>query len=164
MGVTVYFPDGGRDLIYLEIDGQWVEYAKSVPRLDVPSGPDTPSNNLHWAGYSSDSSQEITREPKHRVYYDPTDRPDLFTVKDGEPPTLPLPVLDLNSHAEDPDPWLDPETGIRFSADQARTITKLLRYSPRKAKMTAWDSAQAEASQAVAGSSHGHAALAAGQR
>lgn len=55
--VRVHFPGDGRDLIYV------------------------------GAGYSCHSPQEITPEPRHRVYCDPADRPDLFIVKDGEPPT-----------------------------------------------------------------------------
>lgn len=131
-GVTVYFPGGGQDLIYVQIDGQWVAYEKSVP----PQAPNFTETSpepqvVHWAGYTCHSPYEITREPQRRVYYDPAARPDLFPTKEGGPPTAPLPVLDLVHDSEDPKPWLDPETANRFSSDEARTATNLLNYAPR---------------------------------
>jgi hypothetical protein len=161
-GVTVYFPDGGRDLLYVEVDGRWVEYVKSAPPSDAPAleapalpnqspaspaarpgpgirfgldilpGPDTEAGPVHWAGYTCHSPDEITRERKRRLYYDPTTRPDLLFTGNGAAPALPLPVLELAGPLEDPEPWLDPDTGERFSSVQASTVMKLLRYSPRK--------------------------------
>lgn len=153
-GVTVYFLDGEQNLLYVEVDGQWVEYAKSAPPSgvqrpaapasltppspptqtvqDIQPGPDTESGPVHWAGYTCHSPDEITRERKRRVYYDPASRPDLLMTGNGEAPALPLPVLELAGHLEDPEPWLDPESGDRFSPIQASLTLTLLRYAPRK--------------------------------
>lgn len=142
-GVTVYFPGGGHDLVYLQIDGQWVAYEKSVSRTasdftqgDGPRAKGRQESErepqvVHWAGYTCHSPYEITREPRRRVYYDPAAHPDLFVTKDGGPPTAPLPVLDLDG-SSDPKPWIDPKTGNRFSSDEARTVANLLNYAPRK--------------------------------
>lgn len=92
--------------------------------------------DLHWPGHGAGSCHELTQARKRRVYYDAKDRPDLFIVRDGEPPARPLPVLDLDGHPQDPEPWLDPETGTRFTGDQARTTTTLLKYAPRAEQPT----------------------------
>ena len=92
--------------------------------------------NLHWAGHRSGSCQELARECRPRVYYDPRERPDLFITQYGEPPTAPLPDLDLNGHLEDPEPWLDPNTGNRLTCGQARTAKHILKYEPRKKQPT----------------------------
>ncbi|MFE4541220.1 hypothetical protein [Arthrobacter sp. NPDC056727] len=143
-GVTVYFPGGERNLLYVEVDGQWVEYVKSVTTpeaagrthtlsvTDTHACPDTGAGPVHWAGYTCHSPYEITREPRRRLYYDPRSRPDLFLAFDGQGPSLPLPVLELARDPEDPAPWLDPDTGERFSSDGASLVLKLLRYAPRK--------------------------------
>ncbi|WP_307106254.1 hypothetical protein [Arthrobacter globiformis] len=143
-GVTVYFLGGEQNLLYVEVDGQWVEYARSAPPPQAPaeipaqvgpdtqSGPDNQAGPVHWAGYTCHSPHEITRERKRRVYYDPASRPDVLKAGNGEAAALPLPVLELARHPEDPEPWLDPDTGDRFSSVQASTVTKLLRYAPRK--------------------------------
>ncbi|MFC9351970.1 hypothetical protein [Arthrobacter sp. NPDC057013] len=144
-GVTVYFPDGGRDLLYVEVAGRWVEYVKSAPPgRGIPSGqeiqpgpsthagPHTEADPVHWAGYTCHSPDEISRDRKRRVYYDPATRPDLLITGNGTAPALPLPVLELAGPLEDPEPWLDPDTGERFSSVQASTVMKLLRYAPQK--------------------------------
>ena len=156
-GVPVYFPGGEQNLLYVQVDGQWVEYVKSAPPSGVPAPeppasftpPSTPaqtrrvspdngfnpgdqSGPVHWAGYTCHSPDEITRERKPRVYYDPASRPDLLMTGNREAPALPLPVLELAGHLEDPEPWLDPESGDRFSSLQASLTLKLLRYAPRK--------------------------------
>ncbi|MFP3460912.1 hypothetical protein R5O87_08705 [Arthrobacter globiformis] len=149
-GVTVYFPDGGQDLLYIEVGGRWVEYVKSAPPSDSPvldppvldapanpagSGiqacPDTQAGPVHWAGYTCHSPDEITRERKRRIYYDPVTRPDLLFSADGTAPALALPVLELAGPLGDPEPWVDPESGDRFSTGQASLVRKLLRYAPR---------------------------------
>lgn len=149
-GVTVYFLGGEQNLLYVEIDGQWVEYVKSAPLPEAPRRSHTPPlqealsgqetqvspaariDPVHWAGYTCHSPYEITREPKRRAYYDPAARPDLFVSWDGQPPALPLPVLELADDPADPAPWLDPDTGERFSSDRASMVLKLLRFAPRK--------------------------------
>lgn len=165
-GVTVYFLGGEQNLLYVEVDGQWVEYVKSAPpsedpRLELPaaaptppvpltqtdqntqtgqdtrpgpdaqSGPDTQAGPVHWAGYTCHSPDEITPERRRRVYCDPAAMPDLLFTGNGEAPALPLPVLDLAGHTADPEPWLDPESGDRFSSVEASLVLKLLRYAPR---------------------------------
>jgi len=154
-GVTVYFLGGGQNRLYVEVDGQWVEYVRSAPPSgaqarvrtlpaedngmgqDSQTGPVTqtgPVNQtgpVHWAGYTCPSPDEITREPRRRVYYDPAARPDLFPATDGQP-TMPLPVLELTGDPGDPAPWLDPKTGERFSPERASPVRRLLRYAPRK--------------------------------
>ncbi len=141
--VDVYFP-GEPGVIYVRRSGLWFRYQRS----DSVSGADTKeelnggngsvrecapeSRSLHWAGYYSGSSQELIRERRPRVYFDPHKYPDRFVCGNGELPTLPLPVLELNGHQEDPEPWLDPTTGNRFTCDQARTLTAILNFSPRK--------------------------------
>lgn len=159
-GVTVYFLGGEQNLLYVEVDGQWVEYVKSAPPSGAPpleapesvaapgpptqagestqlgpntqTGPNNQPGPVHWAGYTCHSPDEITRERKRRVYHDPASRPDLLMTGDGEAPALPLPVLELAGHLEDPEPWLEPESGDRFSSTQASLVLKLLRYAPRK--------------------------------
>jgi len=137
-GVTVYFLGGEQNLLYVEVNGQWVEYVKSTPpalperRNHTQPGPDACPGPVHWAGYTCRSPYEITQERKRRIYYDPGARPDLFPALDGQPPTLPLPVLELTGDPEDPAPWLDPDTGERFSSEPASLILRLLRYCPRK--------------------------------
>ncbi|MET3934193.1 hypothetical protein [Arthrobacter sp. OAP107] len=150
--VTIYFLGGEQNLLYVEVNGQWVEYVKSAPPFQDPDpvaqapltqpiphtdtsqnarpGPDPCPGPVHWAGYTCHSPYEITRERKRRVYHDPAARPDLFPVFDGQPPTLPLPVLELTGDP-DPAPWLDPDTGERFSSDRASLVLRLLMYSPR---------------------------------
>lgn len=152
-GVTVYFLGGEQNLLYVEVNGQWVEYVKSAPRSEdrrpdaeapltqpVPHtdtsqngrpGPDAWPDPVHWAGYTCHSPDEMTRDRKPRVYYDPCTRPDLLCTGNGEAPALPLPVLELAGHLADPEPWLDPESGDRFSSIQASMVLKLLRYAPR---------------------------------
>ncbi|MFF2318474.1 hypothetical protein ACFVTE_19680 [Arthrobacter sp. NPDC058097] len=141
-GVTVYFLGGGQDLLYVEVDGQWVEYVKSAPPSGTavpaapaprtPAGPhDNPPGPVHWAGYTCHSPDEITRERKPRIYYDPATRPDLLFTGNGTAPALPLPVLEFAGPLEDPEPWLDPESGDRFSSGQASLVLKLLRFAPR---------------------------------
>jgi hypothetical protein len=153
-GVTVYFLGGEQNLLYVEVNGQWVEYVKSAPPsedqkpltqapLTQPTphtdtnqnarpDPDAWPGPVHWAGYTCHSPYEITRERKRRVYHDPATRPDLCPALDGQPPTLPLPVLQLTGDPQDPAPWLDPDTGERFSSDRASMVLRLLRYCPRK--------------------------------
>lgn len=161
--VTVYFP-AEPDVIYVKVGGEWVQYERSGPcsgtREDNPednrednlaglngvrektvqeeTAQESPLElkDLHWAGHGAGSCHELTPARKRRVYYDAKDRPDLFIVRDGEPPTRPLPVLDLDGHPQDPEPWLDPETGTRFTGDQARTTTTLLKYAPRAEQPT----------------------------
>ncbi|WP_353712125.1 hypothetical protein [Arthrobacter sp. K5] len=152
-GVTVYFLGGEQNLLYVEDNGQWVEYVKSappsedqrpeaeapltqpVPHTDTSQngrpGPDAWPDPVHWAGYTCHSPDEMTRDRKPRVYYDPCTRPDLLFTGNGEAPALPLPVLELAGHLADPEPWLDPESGDRFSSIQASMVLKLLRYAPR---------------------------------
>jgi hypothetical protein len=153
-GVTVYFLGGEQNLLYVEDNGQWVEYVKSAPpsedqrpeaeapltqpiphtdtNQDTRPGPDAWPGPVHWAGYTCHSPYEITRERKRRVYYDPATRPDLLSNGNGEAPALPLPVLELAGDPQDPAPWLDPDTGERFSSDRASMVLRLLRYCPRK--------------------------------
>jgi hypothetical protein len=153
-GVTAYFLGGEQNLLYVEVDGQWVEYVKSAPPSDDPPleapasltpsgppaqtgqdtrpGPSTQTDPVHWAGYTCHSPDEINRDRQRRIYHDPASRPDLLMTGNGEAPALPLPVVVLAGHLEDPEPWLDPGTGDRFSAVQASTVTKLLRYAPRR--------------------------------
>ena len=158
-GVTVYFLGGEQNLLYVEVDGQWVEYVKSAPPSedqkpvaqaplpqpiphtdtgqdtrpgpDAQSGPDTQAGPVHWAGYTCHSPDEITPERRRRVYCDPATMPDLLFTGNGEAPALPLPLLDLAGHTADPEPWLDPESGDRFSSVEASLVLKLLRYAPR---------------------------------
>ncbi|MDP9696098.1 UNVERIFIED_ORG: hypothetical protein J2X79_003676, partial [Arthrobacter globiformis] len=152
-GVTAYFLGGEQNLLYVEVNGQWVEYVKSTPPSEdqkpvaqapltqpikhtdtsqnTRPGPDACPGPVHWAGYTCHSPDEMTRDRKRRVYYDPAARPDLFPAFHGQPPTLPLPVLELTGDPEDPAPWLDPESGDRFSSGQASMVVKLLRYAPR---------------------------------
>ncbi|UKA56312.1 hypothetical protein LFT45_10650 [Arthrobacter sp. FW305-BF8] len=158
-GVTVYFLGGEQNLLYVEVNGQWVEYVKSAPPPADPRpaaqtpltrpNPHTDTNQnarpgpdgwprppawpdpVHWAGYTCHSPYEITRERKRRVYHDPATRPDLILTANGGAPALPLPVLEPAGHLADPEPWLDPDTGNRFSSVQASTVLKLLRYAPR---------------------------------
>ncbi|HEY3573474.1 MAG TPA: hypothetical protein VGK98_06570 [Arthrobacter sp.] len=137
-GVTVYFLGGEQNLLYVEVNGQWAEYVKSTRQRNL-NGETTLSRAqmparrpVHWAGYTCRSPYEITQERKRRIYYDPRARPDLFPALDGQPPTLPLPVLELTGDPEDPAPWLDPDTGERFSSEPASLILRLLRYCPRK--------------------------------
>ena len=161
-GVTVYFLGGEQNLLYVEVNGQWVEYVKSAPTLEdqkpVAQAPltqpipytDTSQNArpsrdawpgpVHWAGYTCHSPDELTRDRKRRVYYDPATRPDLLSAGNGGTPALPLPVLELAGHHEDTAPWLDPDTGERFSSEQASMVLKLLRYAPRKssAALAGW--------------------------
>ena len=159
-GVTVYFLGGEQNLLYVEVNGQWVEYVKSAPPAedqrpesqapltqpiphtdtsqnarpgpDAWPDPDAWPGPVHWAGYTCHSPYEITRERKRRVYYDPATRPDLLFTGNGEAPALPLPVLELTGDPQDPAPWLDPDTGERFSSDRASSVLRLLRYCPRK--------------------------------
>lgn len=153
--VTAYFP-AEPDVIYVKVGGEWVQYERSGPcsgtREDNLAGlngarektarektaQETPLKlkDLHWAGHGAGSCHELTPARKRRVYYDPKERPDLFIVRDGEPSARPLPVLDLDGHPQDPEPWLDPETGTRFTGDQARTTTTLLKYAPRAEQPT----------------------------
>ncbi|MDQ0864801.1 hypothetical protein QF036_002382 [Arthrobacter globiformis] len=157
-GVTVYFLGGEQNLLYVEINGQWVEYIKSAPPSEdqkpvaqapptqpnphtntsqnARPGPDAWPDPVHWAGYTCHSPYEITPERKRRAYHDPAARPDLFPAFDGQPPTQPLPVLELTGDPQDPAPWLDPDTGERFSSDRASLTLRLLRYSPRKPSTT----------------------------
>lgn len=154
-GVTVYFLGAAKTLLYVQVDGQWVEYVKSAPpspsetqkpeapgpltqpiphrhtSQNGPPGPDAQPDPVHWAGYTCHSPDELPRDCKRRVYYDPATKPDLLSTGNGEAPALPLPVLEL-SNQEDPTPWLDPDTGERFSSDGASTVRSLLRYAPRK--------------------------------
>jgi hypothetical protein len=152
-GVTVYFPGGEQNLLYVEVNGQWVEYVKSgppsadqkpvaqaplthpIPHTDTSQnarpGPDACPGPVHWAGYTCHSPDEMTRDRKRREYYDPATRPDLLFTGNGEAPALPLPVLELAGHLADREPWLDPESGDRFSSVQASMVLKLLRYAPR---------------------------------
>lgn len=152
-GVTVYFLGGEQNLLYVEVNGQWVEYVKSappsedqkpvaqapltqpIPHTDTSQnarpGPDAWPGPVHWAGYTCHSPDEMTRDRKRRVYYDPATRPDRLFTANGEAPALPLPVLELAGHLADPEPWLDPESGDRFSSVQASMVLKLLRYAPR---------------------------------
>lgn len=154
-GVTVYFLGGEQNLLYVEVNGQWVEYVKSAPPSEdqkpvaqapltqpIPHtdtshnarpGPDAWPGPVHWAGYTCHSPDELTRNRKRRVYYDPATKPVLSFTGNGEAPTLPLPVLELTDDHEDPTPWLDPDTGERFSSDGASMVLRLLRYAPRKA-------------------------------
>jgi hypothetical protein len=53
-------------------------------------------------------------------------------ANDGGPPTAPLPDLDLDNPSGDPAPWVDPEGGARFTCEQARTVTTVLKYAPRE--------------------------------
>ncbi|MFE4834735.1 hypothetical protein ACFRAU_08635 [Arthrobacter sp. NPDC056691] len=153
-GVTAYFLGGEQNLLYVEVDGQWVEYVKSAPpsgatAADAPAalttpgphpqggrgmqpGTDNQTGPVHWAGYTCHSPDEITRERPRRVYHDPATRADLLLTGTGGAPALPLPVLELAGPLEDPAPWLDPESGERFSSDRASLVLKLLRYAPRK--------------------------------
>jgi hypothetical protein len=137
-GVTVYSPGGEQNLLYVEVNRQWVEYVKSAPpaeperRNHTQPGLDAWPGPVHWAGHTCHSPYEITRERKRRFYHDPAARPDLFPAFDGQPPTLPLPVLELTGDPEDPAPWLDPDTGERFSSERASLVLRLLRYCPRK--------------------------------
>ncbi|MDQ0865207.1 hypothetical protein QF036_002788 [Arthrobacter globiformis] len=149
-GVTVYFLGGEQNLLYVEVNGQWVEYIKSappsedqkpvaqapptqpIPHTDTSQSPNAWLGPVHWAGYTCHSPDELTRDRKRRVYHDPAARPDLFPAFDGQPPTQPLPVLELTGDPEDPAPWLDPDTGERFSSDRASLVLRLLRYCPRK--------------------------------
>jgi hypothetical protein len=137
-GVTVYFLGGEQNLLYVQINGQWVEYIKSTPlqepgrRTHPEPGPDAWPDPVHWAGYTCHSPYEITPDRKRRTYHDPAARPDLFPALDGQPPTLPLPVLELTTDPQDPAPWLDPDTGERLTPEQASLALRLLRYSPRK--------------------------------
>jgi hypothetical protein len=137
-GVTVYFLGSEQNLLYVQINGQWVEYVKSTPpaeperRTHTEPGHEQWPDPVHWAGYTCHSPYEITPERKRRTYHDPAARPDLFPTLDGQPPTLPLPVLELTADPEDPAPWLDPDTGERFTPERASLILKLLKYSPRK--------------------------------
>lgn len=152
-GVTVCFLGGEQNLLYVEVNGQWVEYVKSAPPSEdqqplaqtptthptphtdtshnARTGPDAYPDPVHWAGYTCHSPDELTGDRKRRVYYDPATRPDLIFSGNGEAPALPLPVLEPVGHLADPEPWLDPESGDRFSSDQASMVLKLLRYAPR---------------------------------
>jgi len=137
-GVTVYFLGGEQNLIYVQVNGQWVEYVKSAPpaeperRTHTEPGRDEWPDPVHWAGHTCHSPYEISRERKRRTYHYPAARPDLFPALDGQPPTLPLPVLEPTTDPEDPAPWLDPDTGGRFTSERASLILRLLGYCPRK--------------------------------
>ncbi|MBD1544607.1 hypothetical protein G9E11_20685 [Arthrobacter sp. IA7] len=135
-GVTVYFLGGEQNLLYVEVNGQWVEYVKSAPPAEPEPRNHTQPGPEHWAGYTCHSPDEMTRDRKQRVYYDPAARPDLFPAFHGQPPTLPLPVLKLTGDSEDPAPWLDPDTGERFSSERASLVLRLLGYCPRKSVTT----------------------------
>lgn len=140
--VDVYFP-GEPGVIYVRRFGLWFRYERSGSLSAADTKEELNGGNgsvhecapeslsLHWPGYYSGSSQELILKRRPRVYYDPHKHPDRLVCGNGEPPTLPLPVLELNGHQEDPEPWLDPITGKRFTCDQARTPTAILRYSPR---------------------------------
>lgn len=146
-GLTVYFLGGEQNLLYVEVNGQWVEYIKSAPSsgdekpvAEAPLTHPIPHTHtaqnaqpgpVHWAGYTCHSPDELTRNHKRRVYCDPATTPGLLFTGNGEAPTLPLPVLELAGHLADPEPWLDPESGDRFSSAQASMVLKLLRYAPR---------------------------------
>ena len=152
-GVTAYFLGGEQNLLYVEVNGQWVEYVKSTPPSEdqtpvaqapltqpIPHtetsqntrpGPDACPDPVHWAGYTCHSPDEMTRDRKRRVYHDPATMPNLLFTGNGRAPALPLPVLELTGDPEDPAPWLDPESGDRFSSGQASMVVKLLRYAPR---------------------------------
>ncbi|WP_458780361.1 hypothetical protein [Arthrobacter sp. D3-16] len=139
----VYFP-GEPGVVYVRRSGLWCRYERSGSLSEADTKGELnggngsaqecapESRNPHWPGYYSGSSQELIRERRPRVYYDPHQHPERFVCAKGESPTLPLPVLELNGHQEDPEPWLDPTTGNRFTCDQARTPTAILRYAPRK--------------------------------
>lgn len=146
--VTVCFP-AEQDVIYVKTGKEWVRYERSGRCSDTCAGIPRGMNglqektaqegaleikDLHWAGHGAGRCQELMPAHKHRVYYDPRERPDLFIIKDGEPPTRPLPALDLDDHLQDPEPWLDPASGTRFTCDQARITTTLLKYAPREEK------------------------------
>ncbi|MFJ5696946.1 hypothetical protein [Arthrobacter sp. NPDC093139] len=152
-GVTVYFLGGEQNLLYVEVNGQWVEYVKSAPPSEdqkpaaqaplaqpIPHtdtgqnarpGPDAWPGPVHWAGYTCHSPDELTRDRKRRVYYDPATRPDRFFTANSEAPALPLPVVEFAGQMADPEPWLDLESGDRFSSLQASMVLKPLRYAPR---------------------------------
>jgi hypothetical protein len=152
VNVTVYFPVHAHGFpvkepgaIYVQAAGRWLRYEKSGPcskadTMEQSNGANgsnaqeiAPENHsLHWAGHQSGRSQELIRERKPRVYYDPQKHPSLFVTENGGPPTAPLPALELNGHQEDSEPWLDPDSGTRFTCEQARTVTAVLRYAPRK--------------------------------
>jgi hypothetical protein len=154
-GVDVYVPADDPCVIYVRSAGTWFRYERSG--TDLEAGTPEALNggngsvhgqvpaNPHWAGYYDGESLELVRERRPRVYYDPYQCPGLF-VTDGGPPRAPLPVLEMNGHLEDSEPWLDPTTGDRFTGDQARTLTAVLRYAPRKdqAIFSAGESRQTE--------------------
>ncbi|MFF1252951.1 hypothetical protein ACFVYC_10720 [Pseudarthrobacter sp. NPDC058329] len=140
--VDVYFPDEMPGVVYVRYAGTWFRYERSGSAADIPEAfnagnggvhkPAPESTSLHWAGHQDGSSLELVRERKPRVYYDPYKHPNLFVTGNGGPPRAPLPVLEMNAHLEDPKPWLDPATGKRFTCDQARIPTAILKYAPRK--------------------------------
>ncbi|WP_461188409.1 hypothetical protein [Arthrobacter sp. Z4-13] len=146
--VDVYVPADDPGVIYVRSSGTWFRYERSDPRAEAApteainggngSVHESPRENLslHWAGQHSGSSQELIRDRRPRVYYDPHSHPGLFVTDNGGRPTAPLPALEMNGHLEDSEPWLDPATGKRFTCDQARTLTAILKYAPRKDKST----------------------------
>ncbi|MBT2550806.1 hypothetical protein [Arthrobacter sp. ISL-65] len=143
--VTVYIPAHEPDAIYVQAAGTWLRYEKYGPcpetdanewfnRAQDRNGPEPVPEplSLHWAGHRSGSSQELIRKRRPRVYCDPQKHPDLFVTQNDGPPTAPLPALELTAHPGDPEPWVDPNNGTRFTCEQARTATAILRYAPRK--------------------------------
>lgn len=140
--VDVFFPADKPGVIYVRSAGTWLRYESSVPgtgtdATEFTSGngrvPDPAPENLslHWPGHQAGMSLELMRESKPRVYYDPCEHPGLFVTGNGGPPRAPLPVLEMNGHLDDLAPWLDPATGHRFTCDQARSSTAVLKYAPR---------------------------------
>lgn len=153
--VAVYFPAHEPGVVYVQTSGTWIRYERSDPcpeagieeqlteQLYAVNGskiqePAPDNHNLHWAGHRSGSSQELIRKRRPRVYYDPQKHPGLLETENGAA-AAPLPDLELNGHLEDPEPWLDPTSGTRFTGEQARTATAILTYAPRKDQSTRRD-------------------------